>query len=144
MNRLRAPRLARPSPLSLWYRGGTEDDTRRILRAERDERLVRNDGHSPVVAEPVEDAASLAGIVTKFSAVHDGRRYVVKRRSNAGDYILKLPSTHHPDLVDNELTGYRLAGVINLDCAEVQHIPISEAEPAREGRLPKRAGHEAL
>lgn len=84
--------------------------------------------HSDVVASPLEDAASLAGVVTKFSAIKDGRRYVVKRHGRPGAYILKLPSTRHPDLVDNELTGYRLAGVLDLDCAEATRIPLAEAE----------------
>jgi serine/threonine-protein kinase HipA len=190
---------SRPA-LSLSYRGATESETRRILSARRDERLVRTDGHWPnwfanllpeghnrerlakergcapedefellaaagrdlagaveveplpanetipaaitawhaamglevgapeAVAEPVEDAASLAGVVTKFSAIHDGRRYVVKRRGRAGDFIIKLPSTRHPDLVDNELTGYRLAGILELDCAEASRVPRAEAE----------------
>ncbi len=189
---------ARPA-LSLAYRGATESDTRAILRATRDVRLVRSDGHLPtwfsnllpeghnrqrlarergcsesdefellaaagrdlagavelepltgdaippavlawhasmglevaaaeLVAEPVLDAASLAGLVTKFSAIKEGRRYVVKRHGQAGAYILKLPSTRHPDLVDNELTGYRLAGVLDLDCAEVARVPRREVD----------------
>ena len=40
------------------------------------------------VEYPVEDAASLPGVVTKFSAVQDGRRYLVKRRGAAGTVIL--------------------------------------------------------
>ncbi len=85
-----------------------------------------------VVQSPVEDAASLAGVVTKFSAIKDGRRYVARRRGEAGSYILKLPSTRHPDLVDNELTGYRLAQALDLDCAEATRIP------ARDADLPER------
>ncbi len=190
---------ARPT-LSLTYRGERESDTRLILRASGDERLVRNDGHWPtwfqnllpegqnrerlardrgcstddefellaaagrdlagaveveplaqdetlpdairawhaatgidvsapeVVAAPVEDAASLSGIVTKFSAIKDGRRYTVKRYGKAGQYIVKLPSTTHPDLVDNELTGYRLASIVDLDCAEAHRVPRAETE----------------
>lgn len=85
-------------------------------------------GRPEVVAEPVEDAASLAGAVTKFSAIKDGRRYVVKRRGQAGAYILKLPSTRHPDLVDNELTGYRLTGALGLEHAEAERVPARDAE----------------
>lgn len=51
---------------------------------------------------PVEDAAAIPGAVTKFSAIHDGRCYVVRRHGQAGSFILKLPSTRHPDLVLNE------------------------------------------
>jgi serine/threonine-protein kinase HipA len=84
--------------------------------------------HPEVVAEPIEDGASLAGVVTKFSAVKDGRRYRVKREGRPGAYILKLPSTRHPDLVDNELTGYRLAGALDLDCAEASRVARADAE----------------
>lgn len=84
--------------------------------------------HPDVVAAPVEDAASLAGVVTKFSAIKDGRRYVVKRHGRPGAYILKLPSARHPDLVDNELTGYRLCEALGLDCAEAAKVGRKDAE----------------
>jgi serine/threonine-protein kinase HipA len=80
-----------------------------------------------VVAAPTEDAASLSGMVTKFSAVKEGRRYVVKRNGKPGSYILKLPSTRHPDLVENELTGYRLAGSLGLQCAEASKVALRDA-----------------
>ncbi len=190
---------SRPT-LSLSFRGSTEADTRAILLATRDARLVRSDGHLPaffqnllpeghnrqrlarargcdeddelellaaagndlfgavevepvpeddgipepvrlwhaamgleleapeVVMRPVEDAASLPGVVTKFSAIKEGRRYVVKRHAQPGSYILKLPSTRHPDLVENELTGYRLAACLGLRCAEAQKVSRADAE----------------
>lgn len=77
---------------------------------------------------PVEDAAALPGVVTKFSAIRDGRRYVVKRHGAAGSYILKLPSSRHPDLVANEYMGYRLCHAVGLDCAEASVISRGEAE----------------
>jgi serine/threonine-protein kinase HipA len=80
------------------------------------------------VESPVEDAAALPGVVTKFSAVQEGRRYVVKRHGLAGDFILKLPSTRHPDLVANEATGYRLCAALGLNCAETSVISRSEAD----------------
>jgi serine/threonine-protein kinase HipA len=186
--------------LSLSYLGATEEDTRKILSAARDIRLVRNDGKCPAyfqnllpeahnrdrlarergclpedefellaaaghdlmggieaepvpveegipdevrhwhtalgfdvlepgfVEFPVEDAAALPGVVTKFSAIKDGRRYVVKRHGAAGSYILKLPSTRHPDLVANEYMGYMLCKALDLDCAEASMIRREEAE----------------
>ncbi len=57
---------------------------------------------------PVEDAAALPGVVTKFSAIQEGRRYVVKRHDSAGSYILRLPSTRHPDLAEIEAMGFSL------------------------------------
>ena len=80
------------------------------------------------VQMPVEDAAALPGVVTKFSAVQDGRRYVVKRHGAAGSFILKLPSTRHPDLVANEYTGYRLCGALGLDCAQAHVIGRADAD----------------
>ncbi|WP_311220650.1 MULTISPECIES: HipA domain-containing protein [unclassified Acidovorax] len=77
---------------------------------------------------PVEDAASLPGVVTKFSAVQDGRRYVVKRRGAAGSVILKLPTTAHPDLVANEYACYQLCLALGLDCAQASVITRAEAE----------------
>lgn len=186
--------------LSMSYLGLTDAETQAILRAPRDVRLARSDGHWPAffqnllpeghnrdrlaaergcapedefellaaaghdlmgacevepvppqqdiphvvrhwhtalgldvlepgfVEEPVEDAASLPGVVTKFSAVHDGRRYVVKRHGAAGQFILKLPSTQHPDLVANEYTGYQLCQALGLDCAVARVIARTDAE----------------
>lgn len=80
------------------------------------------------VESPVEDAAALPGAVTKFSAVQDGRRYVVRRHGAAGSFILKLPSTRHPDLVANEAAGYQLCATLGLDCAEAQIIARVDAD----------------
>ena len=86
------------------------------------------------VESPVEDAAALPGVVTKFSAVQDGRRYVVKRHGAAGSFILKLPSTRHPDLVANEAAGYQLCAAVGLDCAET--LVISRADADLPDQLP--------
>lgn len=80
------------------------------------------------VEMPVEDATSLPGVVTKFSAVKDGRRYMVKRHGQAGSFILKLPTTAHPDLVANEYMGYQLCGAVGLTCAKATIITRDEAE----------------
>lgn len=77
---------------------------------------------------PVEDAASLPGVVTKFSAIKEGRRYVIKRRGLAGDHILKLPTTRHPDLVQNEMHCYRLAAAVGIHCANAEIISKTNAD----------------
>ena len=77
---------------------------------------------------PVEDAAALPGVVTKFSAIQEGRRYVVKRHGSAGSYILKLPSTRHPDLAEIEAMGFALCNNLGLDCAQAQLISREQAE----------------
>lgn len=80
------------------------------------------------VAEPVEDAASLPGVVIKFSAIRDGRRYTVRHRGQAGSYILKLPTSLHPDLVENEFTGFRLCTALGLDCAEATIVSSADVD----------------
>ncbi|KAH0438480.1 type II toxin-antitoxin system HipA family toxin [Paraburkholderia fungorum] len=80
------------------------------------------------VESPVEDAASIPGVVTKFSAIRDGRRYVVKRHGEAGSYILKLPTTRHPDLVEIEMTGFKLCQALELDCAWAEIVSRADAE----------------
>ncbi|WP_394681818.1 type II toxin-antitoxin system HipA family toxin [uncultured Comamonas sp.] len=77
---------------------------------------------------PVADAASLPGIVTKFSAVQDGRRYTVRRRGAAGSVILKLASTQHPDLVANEYSCYQLCQAVGLTTADAQIISRAQAD----------------
>ena len=80
------------------------------------------------VEYPVEDAASLPGVVTKFSAVQNGRRYTVRRKGAAGSVILKLPTSAHPDLVANEYTGYQLCRALGLHCADARIITRAEAD----------------
>ncbi|MEG0150409.1 MAG: HipA domain-containing protein [Comamonas sp.] len=80
------------------------------------------------VEYPVEDAASLPGVVTKFSAVHNGRRYTIHRHGQAGSTILKLPTSQHPDLVANEFAGYQLCQALQLNCARARIISRAEAE----------------
>ena len=80
------------------------------------------------VEYPVEDAAAIPGVVTKFSAVQDGRRYVIKRHGAPGSFILKLPTTTHPDLVENEATGFALLNALNITCAEAAIINREDAE----------------
>src|SRR5690606_7747990 len=70
----------------------------------------------------------LPGAVTKFSAVQEGRRYVVTRRGQAGSFILKLPSTRDGDLVENEFTCYRLCTALGLDCAAASIISRADAD----------------
>jgi len=80
------------------------------------------------VEYPVEDAAAIPGVVVKFSAVQDGRRYVIKRHGAAGSYILKLPTTAHPDLVEIEATGFALLKALDINCAESEVITKENAD----------------
>ncbi|MEB0138814.1 MULTISPECIES: type II toxin-antitoxin system HipA family toxin [unclassified Undibacterium] len=80
------------------------------------------------VEYPVEDAFAIPGVVVKFSALQDGRRYLIKRHGAAGSYILKLPTTRHPDLVEIEATGFALLKALNIDCAEAEIIAKENAD----------------
>lgn len=84
------------------------------------------------VAAPVVDGFSIDGIQTKFSMVHDGRRYVIRRGQAAGDFIAKLPSRNFPDLVLNEGCCMQLARAVGVDTAHAQVRPMSELD------VPKR------
>jgi len=80
------------------------------------------------VESPLEDGAAIPGVVVKFSAIQEGRRYVIHRHGLAGSYILKLPSQTHPDLVENEATGYALLKALGIKCANAKIISSSEVD----------------
>lgn len=80
------------------------------------------------VAAPVEDGFSVDGVQTKFSMVHDGRRYVVRRGTAAGEFLAKLPSTKFPDLVFNEACCMRLAEAVGVGVARFEVKPTSELD----------------
>lgn len=186
---------ARPT-LSQLYRGATEADTRSILAAVNDERLVRvgklpaffsnllPEGHNKTrlaqqrgvdesdelellaaaghdltgalevtpatdvpadvlelhvtkmleqveaatVAAPIEDGFSVPGFQMKFSAIHNGRRYTIRRGSEAGAFIAKLPSSTYPDIVLNEGACFRLASAVGINTAHAEVRPIAELD----------------
>lgn len=80
------------------------------------------------VESPVDDGFSAGGFVTKFSMVHEGRRYVIRRGTDAGDILAKLPSTNYPDMVRNEATCYRLAEAVGIRTCGATARPIGELE----------------
>jgi serine/threonine-protein kinase HipA len=80
------------------------------------------------VEAPMDDGFSAGGFVTKFSMVHEGRRYIVRRGTDAGDILAKLPSTRYPDMVRNEATCYRLAEAVGVKTCGATARPITELE----------------
>lgn len=80
------------------------------------------------VAAPMEDGFSVPGFQIKFSAVHQGRRYTLRRGSDAGDIIAKLPSARYPDLVLNEAACYHLAEAVGIRTAKAEVRPIDQLE----------------
>ena len=92
------------------------------LHATKDRRPLE----ANAVAAPVDEGFSVDGFQTKFSMVHDGRRYVVRRGTAAGDYIAKLPSIRYRDIVRNEGVCYRLARAAGVVTADAVVRPIEE------------------
>jgi len=88
--------------------------------------------HEPVepgaVAAPVLDGFSVGGFATKFSMMHAGRRYVVRRGTAAGEILAKLPSTNYPDMVLNEGICYELASAVGIQTAGATVRPIEELD----------------
>ncbi|CAN5481925.1 type II toxin-antitoxin system HipA family toxin [soil metagenome] len=80
------------------------------------------------VAAPLEDGFSVDGFQTKFSAVQDGERYVVRSGDTAGSFLAKLPYAQHPDVVRNEATCYRLAAAVGMNTAQVSVEPIDKLD----------------
>lgn len=80
------------------------------------------------VAAPVLDGFSVGGFATKFSMMHAGHRYVIRRGTAAGEIIAKLPSTKYPDMVLNEGVCYRLAEAIGIRTAGATVRPIAELD----------------
>src|SRR5690606_20804397 len=58
----------------------------------------------------------------------EGRRYVIRRKGAAGSFILKLPTSRHPDLVQNEYTCYQLCRALDLNCAQAEIISRRDAD----------------
>jgi serine/threonine-protein kinase HipA len=88
------------------------------------------------VAAPVVDGFSIAGYVTKFSMVHTGHRYVIRRGTAAGEILAKLPSTHYTDMVLNEGACYRLAEAVGIRTAGATVRPIAELDIPDEALVP--------
>lgn len=79
-----------------------------------------------IVEPPLDDGFALGGVQTKFSMVNDGRRYVLRRDGEAGSMIAKLPSTRHPDLVENECLCMQLMAETGLQVSPVEVRGIGE------------------
>ena len=78
------------------------------------------------VAAPMDDGFSVDGIQTKFSMVEENRHYVVRRGTEAGAFIVKLPFARRRDIVLNEGICYELARAAGIATAEASVRPIAE------------------
>jgi serine/threonine-protein kinase HipA len=71
---------------------------------------------------------SLAGIQMKFSASKHGDRWSVATLDEPGDWIVKLPASERPAIVENEFAIMSLARSCGLDVPEIRTIDIDDID----------------
>jgi len=71
---------------------------------------------------------SLAGIQMKFSATNKGERWSVATLDEPGDWIVKLPASDRPAIVENEFAIMSLARACGLDVPEIRTIDIDDID----------------
>jgi serine/threonine-protein kinase HipA len=77
---------------------------------------------------------SLAGVQLKFSAVRNAAGgLTIPVQGVGGSWIVKLPSTRHDRVPENEYTMMTLAGTVGLDVPEVQLVELDTIEGLPEG-----------
>jgi serine/threonine-protein kinase HipA len=77
---------------------------------------------------------SLAGVQLKFSALERAKGgLTIPVRGVGGEWIVKLPSLAHANLVENEFSMMRLARAVGIDVPDVRMAPIEEIEGLPEG-----------
>lgn len=76
---------------------------------------------------------SLAGVGLKFSLLKQNERLTLPASGELGDWIVKLPDAHYPEVPINEFAAMRLASDIGIDVPEIALIPRDELPdlPAR-------------
>lgn len=75
---------------------------------------------------------SLAGIQMKFSATNDGERWSVATLDEPGDWIVKLPTSERPAIVENEFAIMSLARSCGLDVPEIRTIRVDDIDDLEE------------
>ncbi|TLX69622.1 type II toxin-antitoxin system HipA family toxin [Pseudomonas nicosulfuronedens] len=79
---------------------------------------------------------SLAGVQMKFSMQSRDGRYIMGDSNQPGDWIIKTPSTRHPNVPANEFTCMKLAGLIGVEIPEVRLVGLDQLEQLPEINLP--------
>jgi len=97
--------------------------------------------HQPEII-PLEDDGreaiqfSLAGIQMKFSMKRKDSRFTISRPGNWGDYIIKTPSSIHPQLPQNEYIMMRLAEAAGVIIPEIKLVNVNELDHLPRINLP--------
>ena len=72
---------------------------------------------------------SLAGVQLKFSAIQRQRGgLTIPAYGVGGDWIVKLPSTQHKRIVENEYSVMSMARQIGIEIPDIKLVPITEIE----------------
>lgn len=78
--------------------------------------------------KPSANRFSLAGVQIKFSAKVTDERYNLTTEGELGDWIVKTPSTPHPDVPLNEYTAMRLAQLAGVTIPEIKLVDIRQLD----------------
>lgn len=82
---------------------------------------------------------SLAGIQMKFSTVRRDGRYNISAEVGTDDWIVKIPSTLHRNVPENEYSAMKLAESIGVDIPEISLISLDTLENLPPIQLPDEA-----
>ena len=88
---------------------------------------------------PVEEGRkfSLAGVQMKFSMKEREGRYNLGVGDELGDWIIKTPSTIHPDVPLNEYTAMSLAAMVGIEIPEIYLVELDKLEGLPPINLPE-------
>lgn len=79
---------------------------------------------------------SLAGVQLKFSALKNRDKnggLTIPASGTGGDWIVKLPSAHHPDVPENEFAAMSLASRLGIDVPQIDLVQLETIEGLPEG-----------
>ncbi len=79
---------------------------------------------------------SLAGVQMKFSMKEKDGRYKLSKENVLGDWIIKTPSTIHPEVPENEYTAMTLASLVGINIPEIKLVELSKLDNLPQINLP--------
>lgn len=71
---------------------------------------------------------SLAGVQMKFSSIRQEGRFNISAHIGGDSWIIKTPSTIHPNVPENEFTAMTLAKSIGVDIPAIKLIPLDRID----------------
>jgi len=80
---------------------------------------------------------SLAGAQVKFSMRARDGRYHISRPGELGDWIVKVPSTRHPFVPQNEFSAMTLARSAGVEIPDIRLVPMSQLDSLPPINLPQ-------